>query len=311
MELIRDALAALKLGAPQVHRNLALFPLLAERDPAPGYLLLEEALERKLARVTEVSEGGSVPELAFENGSAEKILLVDGDELVGAKQNRVVNISILVGAGKKLRIPVSCVEQGRWSYRRSGQHHDFASANRTLFAKARAKKAAQVSQSMRSSGRRTADQGAIWSDVSSKLASFGVESATQAMSDAYVGRGRDLEAYAAAFRAEPRQRGAVIAIDGRPVGLELFDAAAAFAKHFGKLVQSYAMDAIETANGKHLCPSEEEVRRFIDSLKGAAAEEFAALGEGRDIRLSGERIAGGALSADGRVIHLAGYALAP
>jgi hypothetical protein len=306
MDLIRDSLTAVKLGAPQVHRNLAVFPLVAERDQAPAYLLLDEALERKLARVTEVSDGGSVPELAFENASAEKILLVDGDELVGAKQNRIVNLSILVGAGKKLVIPVSCVEQGRWSYR----SRDFSPAKRTLFARARASKAAQVSQSMRSTGKRHSDQRQIWSDVSAKLASFGVESATGAMSDAYVDRGADLEAYAAAFRPELGQRGAVIAIDAKPVGLELFDSAAAFGKHFGKLLHSYALDAIETANGKHLCPSEEDVRRFVDSLKAAAAEEFAALGEGQDLRLSGERIAGGALAAEGRVIHLAGYAVA-
>ena len=77
MNLVQDSLAAVRLGAPQVHRNLALFPLVAQRNQAPGYVLLDEALERKLARVTEVSDGGSVPELAFENASAEKILLVD------------------------------------------------------------------------------------------------------------------------------------------------------------------------------------------------------------------------------------------
>jgi hypothetical protein len=50
MQLISETLAGLKLGAPQAHLNLALFPLLAELDRAPGYLLLDEALERKLAR---------------------------------------------------------------------------------------------------------------------------------------------------------------------------------------------------------------------------------------------------------------------
>ena len=79
-----------------------------------------------------------MPELSFENPSAEKILLVDGDELVGAKQNRILNLTILVGAGQKVVIPVSCVEQGRWRYRTA----EFASAGRTLFAKARARKMA-------------------------------------------------------------------------------------------------------------------------------------------------------------------------
>jgi hypothetical protein len=80
--------------------------------------------------VTEVTGEGRVPELAFENTSTEKILLVDGDELVGAKQNRILNLTILVGVGQKILIPVSCVEQGRWSYRT----RDFRSAGRALFS---------------------------------------------------------------------------------------------------------------------------------------------------------------------------------
>ena len=92
MQEIIASLEGLAIGAPQVHRNLVLFPLLSATDAAGDYVLLDEALERKFARITEVSEGGSVPELAFENDSAGKILLVDGDELIGARQNRIVNI---------------------------------------------------------------------------------------------------------------------------------------------------------------------------------------------------------------------------
>lgn len=302
---ISDAFASLELGAPQVHLNLALFPLLGKADHAPGYLLLDEALERKLARVTEVSQAGRVPELAFENSSAEKILLVDGDELVGAKQNRIVNLSILVGAGAKVVIPVSCVEQGRWSYR----SHEFASANRTLFAKARAKNMARVSDTLHQSGLRTSNQGEIWADVAEKSAAFKVESETGSMGDIYQSRDRELTAYGTAFRSQARQRGAVLAIDGKVAGLELFDSSATFAKYLGKLIDSYALDAIETNSGKPLCPPEAAAREFIESLKKATAEPFAALGEGEDIRLAGKGVAGGALAANGRIVHL--YAAAP
>jgi hypothetical protein len=304
MQEIRDSLEALAVGAPQAHRNLALYPLLGERDDPAGYLLLDEALEKNLARVTEVSAGGSVPELAFENGSAEKILLVDGDELVGAKQNRVINLSILVAGGKRIVIPVSCVEQGRWSYR----SRDFAPAKRALFAKLRAKKMAAVSHSLRERGTRHSDQGEVWNDVAAKLEFCRVRSETSSMGDAYESRAEDLDAYAQAFRPQARQRGAVMAVDGKVVGLEVFDSAAVFAKYQEKMVRSYALDAIETANGKTLAPPEEEVRRFLEKMKAAAAERFAALGEGEDLRLSGEGIAGGALAAGGRVVHLAGYA---
>ena len=66
--------------------------------------------------MVEVSEQGDVPNLLFENLGDRKVLLVDGDELVGAKQNRIINTTILLGGKSSTVIPVSCVEQGRWSY---------------------------------------------------------------------------------------------------------------------------------------------------------------------------------------------------
>ena len=57
-----------------------------------------------------------MPELVVENPLDERVLLYDGEELVGAKQNRILNVSVLVEAKSALTIPVSCVEQGRWSH---------------------------------------------------------------------------------------------------------------------------------------------------------------------------------------------------
>ena len=303
MQLVSDALAALKLGAPQAHANLALFPLIAESDRDAGYLLLDDALERKLARITEVSAEGRVPELAFENASAEPILLVDGDELAGAKQNRILNLSILVGAGASLTIPVSCVEQGRWRYRRS----DFASAGRTLFAKGRAHKMAEVTASMRATQSRAADQSRIWADVAEKVAFSGVNSATLAMGDVYESRAEELDDYLRSFSPAPRQVGALVLIDGRAAGIELFDSSAAFERYLPKLVRSYALDALETLGSEPIAPSEAAARGFLERLCNAAAESAPALGEGEDVRLTGSGIAGGALVAGGRVVHLAGF----
>ena len=101
----------------------------------------------------------------------------------------------------------------------------------------------------------------------------------------------------------------MIAVDGKVAGLELFDSPATFAKYLDRLIRSWAMDAIETASSKALAPSLDDVGRFLDEMKAAAAERFDALGEGEDIRLSGKGIAGGALAAEGRLVHLAGYAV--
>jgi hypothetical protein len=69
------------------------------------------------ARVTEVSEAGSVPFLQVANGADRPLLLLDGEELIGAEQNRILNTAVLVAAHTEVTIPVSCVEQGRWGYR--------------------------------------------------------------------------------------------------------------------------------------------------------------------------------------------------
>ena len=305
MEIISESLQGLRLGSPQTHRNLAIFPLLADDAAGPGYLLLDEALDRKLAEITEVSTGGSVPELAFENRSAEKILLVDGDELIGAKQNRIVNISILVGEGSKLVIPVSCVEAGRWAYR----SRTFSSAKRALFAKARARKMAEVSYSMRSSGDRRSDQGRMWKDVEDKVMFSKAEAPSMSMSDAYEQSTSRLDDFVGAFKPEQGQRGAVIALDGKVVGLELFDSGAAFGKYLQKLVRSYAFDAIESQPAEAPVPTEAQVREFLASLGKAKAESFRSVGVGEDVRLSGDGLAGGALVADGRVVHLATHVL--
>ena len=107
MQIIQDTVAGLEFGAPVVHRQMAMFPLLNRKSDAGSrtYLTLDEALESATARVSEVSDGGSVPELLFKNLGDRPVLLVEGEELVGAKQNRTLNISILAPPGRETRIP--------------------------------------------------------------------------------------------------------------------------------------------------------------------------------------------------------------
>ena len=66
MQRIIDAVTGIRIGEATEYRNLTVFPLFT-RAKAAGYLTLDEALERKCSVITEVSEGGSVPELKFVN----------------------------------------------------------------------------------------------------------------------------------------------------------------------------------------------------------------------------------------------------
>ncbi len=65
-------------------------------------------------RVAEKPGGATVPELTVHNTGALPLLLLEGETLVGAKQNRTLDASVLVPAGAAADIAVSCVEAGRW-----------------------------------------------------------------------------------------------------------------------------------------------------------------------------------------------------
>jgi hypothetical protein len=304
MSVVAECLSTIRLGEPQRYQNLSIFPLLGEADNAPEYLLLDEALAQGCVRVTEVSEGGSVPELTLVNDCARPVLLLDGEELVGAKQNRILNLTVLVAARTTTVIPVSCVEAGRW-------HHTspaFRSSGRTHYASGRAQKAASVSMSLRSDGSRHSDQRAVWADIAEKSARMRAHSATGAAAALYETHRGSLEAYLGAFAPAGAQAGALFAINGRVVGLDLFDSPATLTQVLPKLVRSYALDALD--EGEHPGePARFDAERLIEQTKEARIERFPAVGRGEDLRLSAPTLTGAALVVDGRVVHLCAFGL--
>ena len=133
MQSIQAFLSSIVVGPAVASADLSIFPLLRTLPAEPAYDTLQNAIRAGQAKVTEVSESGHVPELRVVNDGGSSVLIVDGEELVGAKQNRIVNITILVPPQSTLTIPVSCVEAGRWS----AQSREFAPAERAYHASGR------------------------------------------------------------------------------------------------------------------------------------------------------------------------------
>jgi hypothetical protein len=303
-EPARNFLEGLRVGNPVTVHNVTMFPLLGEDRPGPAYTTLHQALASKTASISEISEGGSVPELLFRNDGDIAVFLLDGEELIGAKQNRILNISILVPAKTTIKIPVSCVEQGRWRYT-SG---DFSSSNRTLFAAARKAKMMRVSENMRSQSSRASDQGEVWDQIQGKLGSLGARSASSAMSDAFESRAQPVEEIAGNLRAVAEQRGALFAIGSRIEGLELFDRHASLAGLLASIARGYALDAVEHEGTAVPAPTMEEVSRLLHAVNVATVQRYPAVGLGEDLRLESEDAFGAALDVEGRVVHLTAFA---
>jgi hypothetical protein len=306
MTLIAQTLSSLTLGPPTRVHNLTLVPLLGEQDPEPRYLTLGDALKDGAIEVTEVSQAGSVPSLKARNQGDRAVLILDGEELVGAKQDRVVNLTIMVPARAELTIPVSCVEQGRWSARHGVR---FKASKQTMHARGRRRNTRMVTGSLLHEGNFRGDQGAVWREVDEKVRRMKAESLTGALGHAYSRYEIPLDDYSAGFRPLRGQRGAVFAVNGRVEGLELFDSPATWARVEAKLCRSYALDAIERRQDdrRQTELSAGEVEAFLTLLSETPVLTFPGVGIGHTIRFQTSDVVGAGLVQDDTLIHLSAF----
>jgi hypothetical protein len=308
----------MELGAAQSFENMTVFGLLTSLDGGPEYITLKEALERGVFTVTEVSEGGSVPELKVENKGDVAVLLIDGEELAGAKQNRVLNTTILVGPKSWTKVPVSCTEHGRWSY----ASREFAESGNVMAASMRGVNLREVNRCLEVSKEFRSNQAKIWDNVAEMASDMKVISRTGAMRDVFEARGADLDDYLKNFKAADGGKGILAFIDGKPAGMDFVSRDEAFRTLFPKLVKSYAMEAMllrerrKAGRGKgdagkaSVKPGVDEAREFLKRAAACEEKKYESVGMGWSYRYSGAGIVGSVLAVDEKVVHMAFFSVA-
>ncbi len=299
----RSALSSLSIGKPTHFAGLTVFPLASDLRSSVRYLLLEEGLRTGLVSVREVDKGGSVPDLAVENRSDADVLIVDGEELVGAKQNRIANLTLLVPAERTTTIPVSCVEAGRWGYSRP----DFTVTERVQYSRGRAERLHSVHASMRTTGTRRSDQSAVWDSVRAKADRMEAASPTEAMSAIYERHGATLDDYVEKMSLNADQIGAIFVTGRRQFGLDLFDRHHTFAAFFPKLLRSYAIDAMERPTARDRAPKRRHPRAFVARLLEGAFDVHPAVALGHDVGVVAKGAIAGALVHQEVALHLTAF----
>ena len=300
-----DVLAApLRVGAPDVHGPLAVFPLFGP-PPALEYVAFADGCARGVL-VKELAGGASVNDLIVVNPTDAAVLLYEGEEVLGAQQNRTFDVSVLVPAGASVRVPVSCVEHGRWD----GSRHSeaFSPAPQAAYPSLRRMKNAASAARVAAGLDARAEQGAVWAEVAAKADRLDVHSQTGAMHDIYEGRRDALRDLAAAVSLRDGQTGALAAIAGRLTVLDHVSRPDAFATLHRPLVQGYALDALEAADMAPSPPSLDAARAFVARLGRTLVTEHDGIGAGRDVRLVGRGVSGAGLVAGAELIQLTAFA---
>jgi hypothetical protein len=327
-QAVRQALADVR---PLVTLSRDRLMIIALERPGPrrtkDYLTFDQATKANAIEVHELGSG-TVPEV--EAVTKEKpVLFLAGDTIVGGKQNRIINITVWLKAAATTKIPVSCLEAGRWNtgFRfDAGRKVDYAMramVNRQVAQQVQAEAALERQHGGWSPlddrvARRPAyraDQGAVWAEISERQSRAGMDSPTGALHDLYEAEADDLDQLVRAFPCPSRAAGMAVGIGGHIVGLDLFDSPATMEQQWPRLVESAASAFLDHQRAVKLgvmpaprraYPDGGALGRMLDranaALDDAAVEP--SVGEGVDVRFAGPRVHGSALVHEGSVVHL-------
>jgi len=283
-------------------QSVRIVPILGASSAAPTYVPFGPGVFDR-AKITEISEAGSVPELRVQNGLDDRLYLMDGQELIGAKQNRILNTDVMVPAGATLTIPVSCVEAHRWRHT-SASFATGGSANLHM----RVGKLARVHESLKSKLCFDANQAEVWNEVEQSIRRASAASPTRALSDAFVKRQRELTDFRRAMTIPDDAVGVAAFRGAKLAAIDIFDRHSTLKHAWSSLLDGYAIDLLATPVDLREPPASDEadqIERYLASAAEAKWEAFPSPGEGTDWRLRGHDVTGAALVwEDQVVIHL-------
>lgn len=316
-------LAGLRTGEPVCRDNLSMVPLFHDQNIEPDYITLKDGIENALLFVEEVDDEGSVNDILLRNKSDKKALLFEGEEVLGAMQNRILNVSILASGGSKQKIPVSCVEEGRWHHEADDEDEQrFHVADRMHYASGRAAENRAVNRNLESKRGFRGDQGRVWSDIEEKSMRLQAESPTSASDAMYVSTKANLDKHVAYFKHAPAQIGSVFLIHNEVAGLEVFASEKTHASLLPRLIKSYALDAVDqaimrdkptpdqksSADTLSAIAADVRTKMFLDQLKNAWTKQFDGVSLGQNIRFRHDNLTGGALIHDNVLLHMCAFA---
>lgn len=300
MQILDELLNSISVGPPQAFEEVQVFPLYSnysnqgESRPA-AFLQLDEALDQGLAEITEVSDAGNVPQLTVVNKSPRDIIIYEGQQLIGAKQNRVVNITVVVEGNSTLPIPVSCVEQGRWRYTSPG----FSSSNHFTYPSLRSSTHSDVSRS-KERGSSDSNQSRVWGNITAKIERMNVFSDTASMADIYESQAPEPEVLNAAFKVAENQIGYMAFIKGGFAGSDLFTSSEVCRGKMEKLLRGYYLDSQDQG----VSFDKVEIEDILREVRTAQHREYETVGKGRERRFEAPHVQGAWKEVDGFIPHV-------
>ena len=288
--------------------NLAVVQFSAMPNNALEIVTSAFALQSNLLEVREVSESGNVNELLVHNFSEKFVFLMDGDILDGAKQNRVLNASVLLAPQTKTKIPVSCVESGRWDYKST----NFKSSDHVAPVNLRANKSSNVTVNLEKNMGHNAEQGEVWGSVSEYSKAHGVHSKTSNLTDIYDDTSNSYSTWIDSFNYHPEANGVIFYKNNQPFVLDIFHRTEIMREYYPKLLKGVFFEMRQLKDSFQPMTDPEASYKtldFMDIIEHIEKQEYRGVAEGIEHRYKTETISGFELSFLNHLIHKNAIAL--
>ena len=213
-----------------------------------AFITSTKAMSLGLIEVSEVNQSGSVNNLKVKNLADVPVFFSDGDILKGAKQNRVLNTSVLLAPKTETVIPVSCIEAGRWRHVSA----NFCSSNHVASSALRAVKARAVEVNYKASltPDYQSDQHAVWGKIASDHAKLGEVTGTSSMAEVYEKKQPELDAFLVNLRPLEGATAVCIFFEGKVLSLDIFARPEILSEYLPKLVRGALVDSYGKADAK-------------------------------------------------------------
>ncbi len=251
------------------------------------------------AVVEEMDEPASISHVVVSNNSGSPLLIPEGQILVGAKQNRIINVTVLVAGGVKCALPVSGVEQGRWRYA-----SPYFELRYYAPPSLRYKKLKSIQSNRSESGAAASNQSEVWQEVQHCIDRVKAWSETISLTDACESVRERLNQRRKHLALPETTAGILVGRRDRIVGMDLFDSPTTFKTLWGRLADAYLFEGLRGPGDAPATPSA-LAQRFIERLGNVARARVPALALGDELEIVDEGLAGTALLYDSRLCQLA------
>jgi hypothetical protein len=283
-----------------VFKNCLLFPLRVEKETDLNLRTIDELVNEKRIKIEEL-KNPTISSVRIRNLSEEPVFLLDGEILAEALQTRVTNTSLIIDGMQDVVVPVSCVEEGRWS----GKSEFTASGMCSTIS---LRKELMRSLIKGKSKKFESNQSRIWSAVNATLLSTGITSPTSSLYDVYKtyeSRGflPEEEEIAPILDAS----GVICAVNGKIAVMDVFPPRKLFRKVAKKLIAGYVVEALSSKKG-NMDVKMSEIEAFVEYIMNASVEKVESPTKNSfELRFSNEKAFGRAVVYKNSAVHISSF----